>query len=283
MRQSGVTGDSAAMLSFADQFGRHSLLLRIVCGMIADYRKKPYDFDSWCADPIYGGGLKLNEVDLKQRYTHILHYALAGLDEPTRRLLCRIALISEHTTYETLSVLNPFLPPKPDRAKKSTGPSVAGLEYHQAVTSFDTALRELENRGLVQWDRESNRYEMHPVVRGYSAELIEGNDRTETFLKVRDHFARLPPDDLEKATELAHVAHSLEIYRCLVGSGKLDEAADLYRGDLAKTLLFHLVHTRSPWNYSSHCFATTPKGCQVSSQLPFEVTSLITWRSHTLD
>ena len=64
------------MLSFADQFGRHSLVLRIVCGMIADYRKKPYDFDAWRADPIYGGGLKLSELELKQRYTHILHYAL---------------------------------------------------------------------------------------------------------------------------------------------------------------------------------------------------------------
>jgi len=240
MRQSGVKGDEKAMLAFADQFGRHSLLLRIVCGMIADYRKKPYDFDAWRSDPIYGGGLKLNDVDLKQRQTHILHYALAGLNEPTRRLLSRIAVISEHSTYDTLSVLNPFLPPQPKRAKEPKAPSVADPKYHQAVTEFDAALRELENRGLLQWDRESNRYEMHPVVRAYSAEQLEGNDRTEIFLKVRDHFASLPPDDLKTATELADVARSLEIYRCLVGAGKLDEAASFYRGGLSNTLLFRI-------------------------------------------
>ena len=100
--------------------------------------------------------------------------------------------------------------------------------------------RNLENRGLLQWDREGNRYEMHPVVRGHAAEIIEENDRTQTFLKVRDHFASLPPDDLAKATELVHVAHSLEIYRCLVGAGKLDEAASFYSGKLSSALLIHV-------------------------------------------
>ncbi len=275
MRHTGVTGDEKAMLAFADQFGRHSLLLKIVCGMIADYRRKPHDFDAWRADPIYGGGLKLSEVELKQRYTHILHFALAGLNELTRKLLCRIAVISENATYDTLAVLNPFLPPKPEEVKEPSDPSkgwrwrgmseeekqkaqqsyreareayrgyqekvrayYAGAEYRRAVMAFDASLKELENRGLLQWDREANRYEMHPVVRGYAAELIEAGDRTETFHKVRDHFESLPPDDLGSATELAHVAHSLEIYRCFVGAGMLDEAATFYRGDLSRTLLF---------------------------------------------
>ncbi len=274
VRQAGVKGDEKAILAFADQFGRHSLLLLIVCGMIADYRKKPYDFDAWRADPIYGGGLKLSEVELKQRSTHILHYALRGLNEQTRKLLCRIAVISENATYDTLAVLNPFLPPRPAEVDEPSDPSegwrwrrlsdekkkeaeaafhearesyrryqeelrayLASAEYRQGVTAFDRALEELENRGLLQWDREANRYEMHPVVRGHAAELLEESDRTETFLKVRDHFASLPPDELDKATELAHVAHSLEIYRCLVGAGKLDEAASFYRGELSKYTL----------------------------------------------
>ena len=229
MRHAKITGDERAMLEFANQFGRHSLLLRIVCGMIADYRKKPYDFDAWRADPVYGGSLKLTDLDLKQRYTHILHFALRGLDEQTRRLLCRIAVISENAEYTTLAVLNPFLPNEPTDAERT-----------QAVTAFDEALQELEERGLLQWDREINRYDMHPVVRAYAAELLEDGERKETFLKVRDHFEALPPDDLDTATELAHVAHSLEIYRCLIGAGLLEEAADYYRGNLCDILLFHL-------------------------------------------
>jgi tetratricopeptide (TPR) repeat protein len=276
MRHAGVTGDETAMLAFADQFGRHSLLLRIVCGMVADYRRKPHDFDTWRADPIYGGGLKLSEVELKQRYTHILHFALAGLDELTRKLLCRIAVISENATYDTLAVLNPFLPPRPKEVEEPSDPSSGGwswrrlseeqkqkaqaayreaqgayrryqeavrayyasAEYRRAVTAFDAALKELENRGLLQWDREANRYEMHPVVRGYVGELLEAGDRTETFHKVRDYFASLPPDDLDSATELAHLNHSLEIYRCFVGAGMLDEAAAFFRGKVIVTLFF---------------------------------------------
>ncbi len=277
IRQAGVTGDQRAMLEFAAQFGRHSLLLRIVCGMIADYRRKPYDFDAWHADPIYGGGLKLSELDLKQRYTHILHYALRGLDETTQKLLSRIAVISESASYDTLAVLNPFLPPRPQVVEEPSDPSEGWLwtrmsddhkeqaraefreaqaayesyqeairayfaspEYRQGVKAFDQALSELENRGLLQWDRDANRYEMHPVVRGHAAELLETHDRAETFDKVRDHFAGLPPDDLATATELAHVAHSLEIYRCFVGAGRLDAAAGFYCGELANTLGFHI-------------------------------------------
>jgi tetratricopeptide (TPR) repeat protein len=277
MRQCGVEGDELAMLDFAGQFGRHSLLLLIVCGMIADYRRKPHDFDAWRADPVYGGGLKLTELDLKQRYTHILHFALRGLDEQTRKLLCRIAVISENANDDTIAVLNPFLPARPAEVEEPSDPSeswswrhlsgeekekaqtrfreaqdafrryqealrayFASAGYRRSVAAFDAALEDLENRGLLQWDRESNRYDMHPVVRGYAAELLEQGDRTETFLKVRDHFAGLPPDDLDKATELAHVTHSLEIYRCLVGAGMLEEAARHYRGKLGHTLMWYI-------------------------------------------
>ncbi len=277
MRQADITGDERAMLAFADQFGRHSLVLRIVCGMIADYRNKPRNFDAWRADPAYGGSLKLSELPLKQRYTHILAFALAGLDETTRKLLSRIAVVSENADYDTLAVLNPFLPPRPVEVEKPSDPeriwrwkrlsedekakamaeyqaSLAAYqhyqealkaypttpEYRKAVKAFDAALKELEQRGLLYWDRDGNRYEMHPVVRAVAAETLEASDRAATFDQVRDHFESLPPDDLKTATELSHVTQSLEIYRCLVGAGKLDAAARFYRGDLANTLFHYL-------------------------------------------
>ncbi len=272
MRHAEVTGDKEAMLAFANQFGRHSLLLKIVCGMIADYRRKPYDFDAWRADPNYGGGLKLSELDLKQRHTHILHYALQGLNELTRKLLCRIAVMSKNATYDTLTILNPFLPPKPEKVEEPSDPSDGqewsrmsdeekqkaqtsyqearrryqevlqghSAEYRRAVTAFGAALTELVNRGLLEWHRKGNRYEMHPVVRGYAAELHEAGDRTQTLHLVRDYFASLPPDDLGSATELDHLANSLEIYRCFVADGMLDEAASFYHGDLSSTLIFHV-------------------------------------------
>jgi tetratricopeptide (TPR) repeat protein len=278
MRRAGVKGDETAMLAFADQFGRHPLLLNLVCGMIVDYRKKPYDFDAWRADPIHGGALKLSELDLKQRYTYILHFALAGLDEQTRKLLCRFAVLAENATYDTLAVLNPFLPPKPEVVEEPVDPSrskewrqlshdekqkaqttyrqalelhrrsqeavqayYASAEYRRAVKAFDGALKELENRGLLHWDREANSYEIHPVVRGYAAEMLDEEERTAVFRRVGTHFASLPPDDPASATELAHLAHSLEIYRALVGAGRLDEAVSFYRQKLHDALFFQIA------------------------------------------
>ena len=277
-RHAGIQGNEQAMLEFADQFGRHSLLLKVICGEIANYAKHPFHFDDWRADPIYGGKLKLSELDLKQRYNHILRFALEGLDEPKRKLLCRIAVLSEGVNYDTLAVLNPYLPPKPKEVKESENPEddwdwkvlnhekkqvrlteyrkakegyaqfqcdlkayLESTEYRQAVRDFDNALRKLQDCGLLQWDRETRQYDMHPVVRGHASELLEDGDRKQTFLTaVRDHFASLPPDDFSQATELSHIENSIEIYRCFVGAGLLDVAANFFRGDLGITLFFHL-------------------------------------------
>jgi tetratricopeptide (TPR) repeat protein len=296
MKHAGITGDEKAMLAFANEFGRHSLVLKVVCGLIAEYRKKPYDFDMWRADPNYGGSLKLTDLDIKQKYTHILHFALKGLDEKTKTLLGRIAIISEGVDYQTLSVLNPFLPPQleevepPDdpfdsytwrkltrKAKKAktleekakiakqsadykaeSEPEYAkaksayeeylraveaypkSSEYRQGLAKFDAALKELEDRGLVQWDRRTNTYEMHPVVRGHAKDALNHQDKVDTFGKVRNHFESLPPDSLDTATELSHVSKSLEIYWCFVRAGQLDAAARFYQGELSNTLYFNV-------------------------------------------
>jgi len=280
-KHAGIKGNEQAMLEFADQFGRHSLLLKVVCGEIAQYPRRPFNFDAWRADPIYGGKLQLSKLDLRQNYNHILHVALDGLEERKRKLLCRIAVLSENATYDTLAVLNPFLPPRPAEVKLPWNPEsgyrwdrltdtekkgeresyrkaldaykqyqelerayIDSAAYQQAILSFDKTLKELQDRGLLQWDRESGHYDMHPVVRGHAAEYLEEGDRKQTFLTVRDHFASLPPDDLKKATDLSHVAHSVEIYRCLVGAGRLDDAANFYHGELGNTLMRHLgAHT----------------------------------------
>jgi hypothetical protein len=208
-RHHRIKGNEQAMLDFADQFGCHSLLLLVVCGEIAKYLRKPFDFDAWRADPIYGGKLKLSELDLKQRYNHILRFALEGLDEQKRKLLCRIAVLSENMTYDTLAVLNPFLPLKPKKpTKDALRKYQESAEYRQAILAFDKSLDEFQGRGLLQRDRDSGHYDMHPVVRGHAADFLEESDRKQTFLTVRDHFEGLPPDDFDKATNCptSHIA-----------------------------------------------------------------------------
>ena len=182
-KHAGIQGNEQAMLEFAEEFGNHSLLLKVICGEIATYPRKPFHFDEWRADLVYGGKLVLSELDLKQRYNHILKFALEGLDANKRKLLCRIAVLSENVDYDTLAVLNPYLPPKPTEAALKA--YLESPQYRQAIREFDKALTELQDRGLLQWDRENGYYDMHPVVRGHAAEWLEDRDRTETFLAAR--------------------------------------------------------------------------------------------------
>ncbi len=81
-------------------------------------------------------------------------------------------------------------------------------------------------------------YDMHPVVRAYAVEQLGEPDRVGAYNAIRDHFKALPPEKLDQATELTHLKNSIQIFRALVGAGKLREAARFYVGDLANALLF---------------------------------------------
>jgi tetratricopeptide (TPR) repeat protein len=245
VRNAGINGNGDAILRFSAQFGRHALLLQIVCGLVIDYRPAPCEFDAWRSDPDAGGVLSLSELPLKQRYTHILEYAFRGLEAKTRQLLSRIAALSDSADYDTIAVLNPFLAPwlqqdAPQGYRAST-------EYHQAMSEFHNALCDLEERGLLQWDRDANTYNLHPVVRALAFEQLEERDRAGTYDAIRDHFASLPPEDVEAATEPAQLKNHIEIMRALIGAARFGDALDFfYRQDLVNRLLhsigaYHLV------------------------------------------
>jgi tetratricopeptide (TPR) repeat protein len=290
LKSLGVHGDSAAIRRFLKQFDNHSLLIGVLAGQIAKYRPAPGDFDRWRADPREGGRLRLSRLDLKQRRTHILAYAFEGLDPQKRQLLSRISALSDAADYETISILNPYLSPAPEKVEKpdtsyldfvrmemkkvaqqptmhkylKRRESEAQEEYNQkmeayglyqrslteylesserraAISAFDTALSDLEDRGLLQWDQHSNQYDLHPVVRGYAFDQLEESDREYTFGRIRNHFESLPSEDFEAATELSGLRNTIQIYRALIGSSQLDLAASFFNTRLTKSLLFSVA------------------------------------------
>ncbi len=262
IRHHKIEGDAKEILRFADRFGRHSLVLKLVCGMISFYRADPKNFDAWLADPNYGGSLRLKDLDLKQTKTHILEFALSGLSDKTRQVLQRIAVLSEDVDYDTIKVLNPYIPEEmnapipvtdsirwqyiwnedhkrkvfPEHEKRYQAELKKYDQYKMdlgnAVPDFDAALDELCERGLLQWDVDTNRYNMHPVVRGSASDQIEEQDRKHALKTARDHFAALPEDDLENATDIAQISNSMNIYYCLIGEGLFEEGAKLYEEKL---------------------------------------------------
>lgn len=215
-RAAGVKGTSGKIQDFAMAFGCHALVLRVVCGMVNRYERHPGFFDDWLADPAAGGALGLDQMEPAARNTHILQFALAGLDPQQRQLLARIAVLSDTASYETVRVISPF---------------ASTVELH-------AALKTLEESGLLQWDRHANTYDLHPAVRGIAFDQLEQTDRAGTYKALRDHFAAMPPEDFKRATELAHLKNSIEVFRLLLGAGLLKEAASHYFGELAHSLMY---------------------------------------------
>lgn len=278
LRACGVTGDPQGIQDYLKRHcDCHPLVTGVLAGLINDYLPDRGNFDAWAADPDRGGRLNLADLDLVQKRNHILHTALAALPERSRQLLSTLALLSEAVDYPTLSALNPYLPPGPEEVERPPNPEDGVLWRHlsderkkEARQNYQAALqrrkkyeealkarlqspeflaatqeltktvRDLERRGLLQYDAQAKRYDLHPVVRGIAAGGLRPEEKERYGQRVVDHFSQQPHNPYEEAETLEDVRHGLHVVRTLLQMGRYQQARDAYRGDLATTLLFNL-------------------------------------------
>ncbi len=117
-------------------------------------------------------------------------------------------------------------------------------EYRQtkqvALAQLISALQELDRRGLVQWDRQKNSYDIHPVVRGYAFDILEQPEREVICINIADHFRSKPADIYSETGTLADVQQSMDIFRALVQANQVRQALDFYRGDFANALAYSI-------------------------------------------
>jgi tetratricopeptide (TPR) repeat protein len=205
----GVQGNAAVMRSFLARFGDHALLVQILAGRILAFRSHPGNFDMWYQTQ--GSNIAFTSRDLAVRRTSILQAALEDLDPIVFRLLCRLAAFRYPVEYEALTAINPF--------RRNNKPEASLERLHAALSA-------LEERGLVQWDRKHNRYDLHPVVRAYAYERLE-NKKT-TYAQMRSYFERMPTVERDQIRDVADLRQVLELYFVMLHAGQADEAIQLY-------------------------------------------------------
>lgn len=274
----GVNGVSQAIQNFLKSHcDCHPLVTGVLAGLINDYLPDKGNFDAWVADPVGGGQLNLASLDLVQKRNHILKAALDVLPEKSRQLLSTLAVLSEAVDYPTLSALNPHLPPEPEEVKEPRSPEnvltwkrmsdadkkqaqhayQAALrrrkEYEQAVTAWRQSpevldaprqladsVRDLERRGLLQYDHQSKRHDLHPVVRGVASGGLRPEERDRYGQRVVDHFSERAHGPYDEAETLEDLRDDLHVVRTLLRMGRYQEACDAYMGDLSNALTFNL-------------------------------------------
>ncbi|MGB0513620.1 MAG: tetratricopeptide repeat protein, partial [Wenzhouxiangellaceae bacterium] len=214
------------LLPLFESCDHHPLLIQALAGEVAEFRPAPGNYAAWRrANPEFNpaGGL-----DLRQRQSHILAHALAGLDDKGTKVLRILAGFRMTTGYDTLNEL------------------LVGADAPCAdATELDRTLTELEDRGLLGWERVANRYDLHPIVRGVVWDRLAEGDRQDVLEGLHAHFAAQPlVEDWREVESLADLEPAIELYDKLVGLGRYQQAFELFRHRLDAATLWRLSASR---------------------------------------
>ena len=207
-RAFGVTGGRDELVALFNTFGNYPLLIRALAGEVARFRPAPGDFTRWQQahaefDPF--------QLPLIQRKSHVLKYALSGLTDTDNRVLHTVAAFRAPATYATLAAL-------------LTGPGKPCPDE----PALDLILTDLEDRGLVGWDRRGNRYDLHPVVRGVAWSALDPRAKNDIYQNFATHFEAIPAADQDAIKSIDDLAGAIELYHTLVRLRRAKDAFDIF-------------------------------------------------------
>ncbi|MGI9502958.1 MAG: hypothetical protein ACR2RE_07890, partial [Geminicoccaceae bacterium] len=94
------------------------------------------------------------------------------------------------------------------------------------------------------WDREANRYDAHPIVRGVVWKLADREARNAVHAAIDAHFEPIAVPEWEQVQSLADLTPAIERYHTLVERGRLDDALALFRDRLEDATLHRLAAHR---------------------------------------
>lgn len=220
-----VSGARDTLLPIFNRAENHPLLIQALASEVARYRPAPGDFDAWRrAHPDFDPfGLPLVQVK-----SHVLAFALHGLDDKAHQALRTVAAFRMPARYDTLAAV-------------LIGEGKACADERE----LDDVLTELEDRGLVGWDKRANRYDLHPLVRGVVWSGLSDDARRGVYTSLHAHFEAVPKiDDYRKVNSLEDLTPAIELYNTLIGLGRYDDAFKFFYERLEKATLYRLSASR---------------------------------------
>jgi tetratricopeptide (TPR) repeat protein len=199
-------GTRAEIQAACAPYGYHPMALRLLSGMIVRDPARPGDIAAAEGySPI---------TDLKPREHHILALAYDALRPPLREFLSRLAAFRSPLEYAAAKALSVF----------------------DSENELKAGIRELMDRGLLLLDRQRERYDLHPIVRKYAYDRL--TDKTGVHARLCDYFAAVPKPDADRVQAVEDLAPVIELYHHMLGTGRYDEACDLFRDRPGKALYY---------------------------------------------
>ena len=243
-RALGVYGARQELVPFFKRFGSHPLLIQALAGEIARNRKSPSDFTAWrAANPSFDP----TSLPVAQVKSHVLEYALTGLSRDINEVLTTLVAFRMPASYDSLEAL-----------------LVGSCKTYRNASDLDKALTELEDRGLIGWDREANRYDAHPIIRGVVWQLAGKADQEAVYGALEAHFEPMQVPEWHKVNSLHDLTPAIERYYTLVGLGRYDDAFTLFIDRLLEAMMYRLAAYRDQIALLELLF---PKGVERPSSL----------------
>ena len=224
-RAFGVSGSRDILLPLFRTFAKHPLLIQALAAEIKRYRPAPGDFDRWLSDNPRFSPSRFPRI--QEAMAHVLEFALRGLEGPNLKLVHTVAAFRMPASYDTLAAL-----------------LIGDGKPFPNATAFDSGLTELEDRGLLGWDRRANRYDLHPIVRGVVWSGLDDGARRSTYGVLETHFKSFPAVDEKNVDKLEDLTSAIELYNTLIGLGRYDDALRLFYERLEKPTHFRLSASR---------------------------------------
>jgi tetratricopeptide (TPR) repeat protein len=224
-RTFGVTGSRDELLRLFHIFGSHPLLIQALAGEIAHYHRAPGDFNVWQSNHPDFDPFSLPLVPARSR---ILEFAFRGLNDSAKKVLHTVAAFRMPATYDTLVAL-----------------LIGDDKMLSNENELDVALIELEDRGLLGWDKRGNRYDLHPIVRGVVWTGLSDDMRRDVYESLHEHFEAMPKiEDYQKVESLEDLTPAIELYNTLIGLGRYDDAFVAFQDRLSLATLYRLSASR---------------------------------------
>lgn len=219
-RSLGIQGAGHQVLPILDLVEHHPLVIRALAGEVSCYRRAPGDFGQWLTDH---PDFDLAGLDLVQVRSHVLSFALRGLTKGSHRVAETIAAFHMPAHYDTLRAV-----------------LVTAARPPEGEKDLDLALADLEDRGLVGWDRNANHYDMHPLVRGVIWHGLNRRDRENVYEDLRAHFESIPAIYQYQIVDPEMLTPAVELCNSLIHLGRFAEAWNVFYTRIDDTILEHL-------------------------------------------
>lgn len=213
-----ISGSRRELMPVFMAFAKHPLLIQALAGEVRRYRKAPGNFEEWRKTNRQFEPSKFSRA--RDAMGHVLEFALRGLNEKTQKVLSTIAAFRMPAGYNTLAAL----------LIQNRGRNLCKSE-----PELDQILSELEDRALLGWDKHSNRYDLHPIVRAVVWESLKAKTRSSIFKRFHHYFSELECSD-EPAQTLDDLTPAIELYSSLLELKRFFEAYQVYQDRLHESL-----------------------------------------------